>query len=38
MSERARPHPLITAVRPVVDAVGATLVPADIMDGDDVGV
>ncbi len=30
------PHPLLTAVQPVVDAVGATLVPADDREPSDV--
>jgi hypothetical protein len=30
------PHPLVVAVRPVVDAVGATLVPADEREASDV--
>lgn len=36
MTERAESHPLVAAVRPVVDAVGATLVPADEVEGSDV--
>ena len=36
MSGRPEPHPLIAAVRPVVDAVGATLVPTDDVEGSDV--
>jgi hypothetical protein len=30
------PHPLVVAVRPVVDAVGATLVPAEEREASDV--
>lgn len=36
MTWRPEPHPLIDAVRPVLDAVGATLVPADEVEGSDV--
>ena len=36
MNPGATPHPLIVAVQPVVDAVGATLVPADEVEGSDV--
>lgn len=33
---RRPPHPLVTAIQPVVDAVGATLVPADDIEPSDV--
>jgi hypothetical protein len=36
MSEPARPHPLVAAVRPVIEAVGATLVPPDAREPSDV--
>ena len=36
MTTPPTPHPLIAAVRPVVDAVGATLIPADAVEGSDV--
>ena len=36
MTSGPEPHPLVDAVRPVVDAVGATLVPPDQVEGSDV--
>ena len=36
MSTPPKPHPLVAAVRPVVEAVGATLVPVDDVEGSDV--
>jgi hypothetical protein len=33
---RPAPHPLVAAVAPVIDAVGATLVPADQREASDV--
>jgi HTH domain len=36
MSQRNDVHPLVAAVRPVVDAVGASLVPADQQEASDV--
>ena len=33
---RPAPHPLVTAVAPVIDAVGATFVPAGEREGSDV--
>jgi len=36
VTSRPKPHPLVDAVRPVVDAVGATLVPVDEVEGSDV--
>ncbi len=36
MANRPAPHPLVTAVQPVVEAVGATLVPPDAQEASDV--